>query len=73
MARNVAIVAAALLVVGVLVWQGVTAHGSPDPTADGISRPAAVVNTGILVFREGLEAIRVLVSMSAGPLTSVLP
>jgi high-affinity iron transporter len=63
--RNVAILAAALLVVGVLVWQGVTAHGSPDPTADGISRPAAVVNTGILVFREGLEAILVLAALTA--------
>ena len=48
-----------------MVWQGITAHGSPDPTADGISRPAAIVNTGILVFREGLEAILVLAALTA--------
>jgi len=64
-ARNAAILAAALLIVGVLVWQGVTAKGNPDPTTTGISRPAAVVDTGILVFREGLEAILVLAALTA--------
>lgn len=63
--RNAAILAGVLLVVGVLVWQAVTAHGAPDPTAEGISRPAAVVNTSILVFREGLEAILVLAALTA--------
>jgi high-affinity iron transporter len=63
--RNAALLAAVLLVVGVLVWQAITAHGAPDPTADGISRPAAIVNTSILVFREGLEAILVLAALTA--------
>jgi len=64
-ARNAAIIAAALLIVGVLVWQGITSSGNPDPTTTGISRPAAVVDTGILVFREGLEAILVLAALTA--------
>jgi high-affinity iron transporter len=63
--RNAAILAGVLLVVGVLVWQAITAHGAPDPSAEGISRPAAVVNTSILVFREGLEAILVLAALTA--------
>jgi high-affinity iron transporter len=57
--------AGALLVLGVLVWQGVTAGGNPDPLAEGISRSAAVMNAGIVVFREGLEAILVLAALTA--------
>jgi len=57
--------AGALLVMGVLVWQGITAAGNPDPVAAGISRSAAVMNAGIVVFREGLEAILVLAALTA--------
>ncbi len=57
---------AALLVVGVLVWQAVTAHGTPDPAAQGLSPAAMILSTGILVFREGLEAILVLAAVTAG-------
>ena len=46
---------AALSIAGVLVWQGVTAGGNPDPTASNISPTAAVLNIAVLVFREGLE------------------
>jgi high-affinity iron transporter len=56
---------AALAVIGILVWQGITAHGNPDPAADHISRGAAIVDTGVLVFREGLEAILVLAALTA--------
>ena len=49
----------------VLVWQAVTAGGNPDPTAEGISRGAIVLNTGIIVFREGLEAILILTALTA--------
>jgi high-affinity iron transporter len=63
--RKVLLATAVLLVIGILVWQAVTAHGSPDPTADGISRTAAVLDTGVLVFREGLEAILVLAALTA--------
>ena len=53
------------LVLSALAWQAVTSHGNPDPLAQGISRPAAVLNTGIVVFREGLEAILVLAALTA--------
>jgi high-affinity iron transporter len=58
-------VIAALLVLGVLVWQGITSSGNPDPTAPHIDHNAAIVNTGLLVFREGLEAILVLSAITA--------
>ena len=57
---------AILTVIGVLVWQAVTAGGTPDPTAKGLSPAAMVLSTGILVFREGLEAILVLAAVTAG-------
>jgi len=57
-----------LIVLAVLVWQAVTAHGNPDPLADGISHAAAVMNTGIVVFREGLEAVLVLAALTASML-----
>jgi len=59
------LVLAAVLVVGILAWQAITANGSPDPTAANLSPLAAVVDTGILVFREGLEAILVLAAVTA--------
>lgn len=57
---------AAFVVVGVLVWQAVTAAGTPAPTMRGLSPAAMIVSTGILVFREGLEAILVLAAVTAG-------
>ena len=60
--------AAAVFVVGALVWQAVTAGGNPDPLAEGISPAAAVMNTGIVVFREGLEAVLVLAALTASML-----
>jgi high-affinity iron transporter len=56
----------ALLLVGVLVWQGITANGAPDPTPSNINPSTAILNTAILVFREGLEAILVLSAITAG-------
>lgn len=53
------------IVVAALVWQGVTANGSPDPTKANIGNGAAILDTGILVFREGLEAILVLSAITA--------
>ena len=57
---------AALLVVGVLAWQALAAGGTPDPNVKGMSHPAMILSTGILVFREGLEAILVLAAVTAG-------
>jgi len=41
-ALRIGIVVAALCVVTMLVWQGITAHGAPDPT-----RPDTSPNRGI--------------------------
>ena len=65
-ARPVFLGLAALLVVAVLAWQAVTAAGTPDPTVKGLSPAAMIVSTGVLVFREGLEAILVLAAVTAG-------
>lgn len=65
-AKVILLVAGASLVIGVLIWQAVMANGAPDPTADNLSPTAIVVNSGILVFREGLEAILVLAAVTAG-------
>ncbi len=53
-ALRIGIVVAALCVVAMLVWQGVTAHGAPDPTRPNTSPTVAFLDIGILVFREGL-------------------
>lgn len=63
--RQIGIVAGAALVLGVLVWQALATHGNPDPTVQGVNPIAAVVDTGVLVFREGLEAILVLAALTA--------
>ncbi len=55
----------ALLVLGILIWQGVTASGAPDPTQAQTSRWVAVLDIGVLVFREGLECILVLAALTA--------
>ncbi|TCP21290.1 high-affinity iron transporter [Scopulibacillus darangshiensis] len=55
-----------VILIGVLVWQGIYFKGNPDPTANHISRGSAIINTAILVFREGLEAILVLAAIISG-------
>jgi high-affinity iron transporter len=56
---------AATIIVGVLTWQGITAHGSPDPTVPGLSHASAIFDIAVLVFREGLESILVLSAILA--------
>ncbi|HSZ77485.1 MAG TPA: FTR1 family protein, partial [Chthoniobacterales bacterium] len=53
------------IVLGVLVWQGVTAKGAPDPTQPHTSQTVAVLDIAVLVFREGLECILVLSAITA--------
>lgn len=53
-------------VLGILIWQGVTAHGSPNPTAPHTSHLSAILDISVLVFREGLESILVLAAITAG-------
>jgi high-affinity iron transporter len=64
--KQAALLLGAVLVVAVFVWQAITAGGAPDPTSKGLSPAAMILSTGILVFREGLEAILVLVAITAG-------
>jgi high-affinity iron transporter len=61
---------AGLCVVGVFVWQGITASGNPDPTAAHLDHNAAILDTGVLVFREGLECILVLAAITASMMGS---
>ncbi|GHO84703.1 FTR1 family iron permease [Dictyobacter formicarum] len=62
---RIALIVGAIVVAAILVWQGITANGNPNPTAAHITPQAAIVNTGILVFREGLECILVLMAITA--------
>jgi high-affinity iron transporter len=55
----------ATLVAGIFVWQGIMAHGAPDPTLPHTSRAVASLDIGVLVFREGLECILVLSAIMA--------
>src|SRR5438445_4810332 len=64
-ALRIGIVAAALCVVAMLIWQGVTAQGAPDPLRSDTSPTVAFLDIGILVFREGLECILVLAAITA--------
>src|SRR5947199_10802205 len=56
---------AAIAVIAVLVWQGVSAHGAPDPAQPNTNPSVAVFDIGVLVFREGLECILVLAAITA--------
>lgn len=56
---------AGLLVLAILVWQGITAKGAPDPTQPHTSPTVALLDIGVLVFREGLECILVLSAITA--------
>jgi high-affinity iron transporter len=64
-AINVLLVIMGVGIAAVLIWQGLAASGNPDPTADHLSKFAVVMDTAILVFREGLEAILVLAALTA--------
>src|SRR3954447_8937375 len=56
---------AAVAVVELLIWQGVAAHGSPDPLQPNTTQHVAIMDIGVLVFREGLECILVLAAITA--------
>jgi high-affinity iron transporter len=62
---QVVLVLAAAIVLGVLVWQGLSAQGAPDPTQPHTSQAVALLDIGVLVFREGLECILVLSAITA--------
>lgn len=62
---TVTLVLSVLLVLAVLIWQGITANGVPDPTKEETSTFSAFLSIGVLVFREGLECILVLSAIMA--------
>src|SRR6266700_1461201 len=64
-ALRIGVIAAVFFVVAMLLWQGITAHGAPDPTQPNTSPTVAFLDIGILVFREGLECILVLAAITA--------
>jgi high-affinity iron transporter len=58
----------AALAIAALAWKAITApNGVADPTAadSHLAHGAVVVNTALLVFREGLEAVLVLAAFTA--------
>jgi high-affinity iron transporter len=64
-AFGIGILVAAIFVVTMIVWQGVAAHGNPDPMQPNTSPTVAFLDIGVLVFREGLECILVLAAITA--------
>src|SRR5436305_6217555 len=62
---QVALFCAAIGVLAVMVWQGFSEHGNPDPLRPHASATVASVDIGVLVFREGLECILVLAAITA--------
>lgn len=61
---------AAVLLLIVLVWQGITTSGNPNPLAHQPGSFAGILDIGVLVFREGLECILVLSAITAGMVKS---
>jgi high-affinity iron transporter len=66
LASRTTLIASSLLIVGFLVWEGITAAGSPDPNVRPPGSVAAVMDIGVLVFREGLECVLVLAAIASG-------
>jgi high-affinity iron transporter len=56
---------AAAAIAAILIWQGLTEHGAPDPMRPNTSPTVAFLDIGVLVFREGLECILVLAAITA--------
>jgi high-affinity iron transporter len=54
-----------VVIAAVLIWQGIVTGGAPDPSQPQLSRNSALLQTAILVFREGLECIIVLAALTA--------
>src|SRR5882762_4498852 len=65
LALRIGVFGAVAFVASMLIWQGVTAQGAPDPLRPNTSTSVAFLDIGILVFREGLECILVLAAVTA--------
>jgi high-affinity iron transporter len=60
------ILVAAVAIAAILIWQGITAAGNPNPTAPHTTLTSGALDIAVLVFREGLESILVLAAILAG-------
>ncbi len=63
--KNVLIAFGVILILGIIIWQAIIFSGVPDPTIKNLNTTAAILSCGLLVFREGLEAILVLSAIIA--------
>src|SRR6201985_3779955 len=65
LALRIGVFVAAAFVASMLIWQGGTTQGVPDPLRSNTSSAVAFFDIGILDFREGLECILVLAAITA--------
>jgi high-affinity iron transporter len=61
----IALAFAALFVIAIFIWQGITVQGTPDPLRPNTTAGVASLDIAVLVFREGLECILVLAAVTA--------
>src|SRR5438552_2222281 len=54
---RVSLLFAALFVIAIFVWQGIAAHGAPDPLQAHTTATVASLDIGVLLFREGFEVV----------------
>ena len=64
-AYRIGVLAAAIFLIAMIIWQGITTHGAPDPTRVNTSPTVALMDIGVLVFREGLECVLVIAAITA--------
>ena len=62
---RIGVLAAAILLIAMIIWQGINTHGAPDPTQLNTSPTVAFMDIGVLVFREGLECVLVIAAITA--------
>jgi high-affinity iron transporter len=62
---RIGVLAAVILLIAVIIWQGFATHGAPDPTKPNTSPTVAFMDIGVLVFREGLECVLVIAAITA--------
>lgn len=62
---QIGVLAAAILLIAMIIWQGIATHGAPDPTHLNTSSTVAFLDIGVLVFREGLECVLVIAAITA--------
>jgi high-affinity iron transporter len=72
MALRVGLFIAAGVAAAIIIWQGLTAAGNPNPLAPHAGSTVAVLDIAVLVFREGLECILVLAAITASMVRSGL-